>query len=223
MPSDIVVSIDRELKDKCPQLCLGVLSTEIENSSFSEKLWDEIKTQTAFIQTNYSLESIKQIPIVSATRSAYKITGKDPNRYRPAGEGIIRRVLRGGELYKINTAVDLVNLWALKFGYSVGGFDADKIVGEVVAGIGSEDEPYQAIGKGTLNIEGLPVLRDREGGIGTPTSDELRTALSIETSRMLVVFNAYAGKQNLLPVLDYALQTMQTFLGVNKVYTSIVE
>ena len=60
--------------------------------------------------------------------------------------------------------------------YSIGGFDADKFVGDTLTlGVGRAGEPYEGIGRGLLNIEGLPVYRDAEGGVGTPTSDNERT------------------------------------------------
>jgi len=219
----ISVSIGEELKKKCPGLCLGVMFAEIVNTRLSEDLWKEIDKQSEFLRSEYTTDSIKSIPIVSATRKAYKITGKDPNRYRPAGEGIMRRIVRGMDLYQINTAVDLVNLWALKYGYSIGGFDLEKVSGDVVAGIGKKDEQYNGIGRGKLNIEGMPVLRDSAGGIGTPTSDEERTAMSENTTKMMMVFNAYAGKQDLIPVMEYAAETLQTFLQSNTVYSRVVE
>ena len=58
-------------------------------------------------------------------------------------------------------------------------------------GRGREGEPYEAIGRGQLNIDGLPVWRDAIGGIGTPTSDNDRTKLSEATRRLLVTANLY--------------------------------
>ena len=49
------------------------------------------------------------------------------------------------------------------------------------------------IGRGPLNIEGLPVYRDAAGRIGTPTSDHERTKLSLSTTRLLFLINAYDG------------------------------
>ena len=66
-------------------------------------------------------------------------------------------------------------------------------------GIGREGEPYEGIGRGPLNIAGLPVYRDALGGIGTPTSDHERTKLSLETKRLLTIVNGYDGnRENVL-------------------------
>ena len=107
------------------------------------------------------MEDIKLQPAIAATREAYKRCGKDPGRYRPSAEALRRRLMRGIPLYQIDTLVDLINLVSLRTGYSIGGFDADKIQGKTLElGIGKSGEPFEGIGRGILNIEGLPVYRD---------------------------------------------------------------
>ena len=46
-----------------------------------------------------------------------------------------------------------------------------------------------------LNIEGLPVYRDAKGGVGTPTSDNERTKIELQTARLLVLINGYDGDE----------------------------
>ena len=106
-------------------------------------------------------------------------------------------MLQGKELYQCDTLVDLVNLASIAFGYSIGGFDADKFVGDTLTlGIGKEGEPYEGIGRGMLNIAGLPVYRDVKGGVGTPTSDNERTKMTLETRHLVVLINGYDGNEN---------------------------
>ena len=143
-----------------------------------------------------TVESLKQMSGIAATRRVYKACGKDPSRYRPAAEALIRRMLQGKELYRVNTLVDLINLASIAYGYSIGGFDADKMVGDrLELGVGKEGEPYEGIGRGMLNIAGLPVYRDGMGGVGTPTSDHERTKISMETTHLLVLINGYDGNE----------------------------
>ena len=105
-------------------------------------------------------------------------------------------MLQGKELYQIDTLVDLVNLASIRFGYSIGGFDADKFVGDTLTlGVGRKDEPYEGIGRGMLNIEGLPVYRDAIGGVGTPTSDNERTKMTLATTHLVVLINGYDGNE----------------------------
>ena len=139
---------------------------------------------------------MKDISGIAATRRIYRACGKDPSRYRPASEALIRRVLQGKALYQIDTLVDLINLASMAYGYSIGGFDANKFVGNTLTlGIGKEGEPYEGIGRGMINIHGLPVYRDEVGGVGTPTSDHERTKITIDTSHLLVLINGYDGNE----------------------------
>lgn len=105
-------------------------------------------------------------------------------------------MLQGKKLYQIDTLVDLINLASIAYGYSIGGFDADKFSGDTLTlGVGREGEPYEGIGRGMLNIAGLPVYRDAIGGVGTPTSDNERTKIDINTRRVLVLVNGYDGNE----------------------------
>lgn len=209
----IKVTISEEIKNACPQFVCATLEATIVNSPYSDELWKEINTfRQAYLKT-YTTESIKQMPAIQATRTAYKRCGKDPSRYRPSGEALVRRLLNGHELYQINTAVDLINLASISFGYSIGGFDLDKIEGtELVLGIGKAGEPYEGIGRGTLNIEGLPVYRDAIGGIGTPTSDNERTKLDLSTTHLLAIVNGYDGnRKNVQSCASFMLELLKKY------------
>ena len=190
----IVVSL--EIESVCPTFVGAAVEAQVTNSSYCEALWDEIHALENKYRQELTTESRKQLPGIAATRSVYKACGKDPSRYRPASEQLIRRMLQGKELYKIDTLVDLVNLASIAFGYSIGGFDADKFVGDTLTlGVGREEEPYEGIGRGPINIAGLPVYRDAEGGFGTPTSDHERTKMTLGTTHLVVLINGYDGNE----------------------------
>ena len=192
----ISVSVMPEIATACPTFVGACLVAKVVNSPFDAQLWEKIEATQAQLRQTLDTESLKQQPSIAATRQVYKTLGKDPSRYRPASESLIRRLLQGKNLYQANTLVDLINLASIVHGYSIGGFDASKIAGSVLRlGVGKADEPYEGIGRGMLNIEGLPVYRDELGGIGTPTSDNERTKLTLETSQLLVLINGYDGNE----------------------------
>ena len=143
----------------------------------------------------------------------YKACGKDPSRYRPAAEALVRRLLQGKELYQRDTLVDLINLASMKYGYSIGGFDADTFCGDTLTlGIGKKDEPYEGIGRGMINIEGLPVYRDAKGGVGTPTSDNERTKMHLDTTHLVVLINGYDGSEHgVVQTAEYIQQLLRKY------------
>ncbi len=193
---NIRVDISDEIRAVCPDFRFSVVRAEIRNSQYDAALWSEIEEEISRLKALHTTESIKRISGIAATREAYKRCGKDPSRYRPSNEQLMRRIIQGKGLYQIDTAVDLVNLASIRYGYSIGGFDLDKIDGDhVVLGIGREGEPYEGIGRGTLNIAGMPVYRDASGGIGTPTSDHERTKLSMSTTHFIAFVNGYDGNE----------------------------
>ena len=190
------IIVSQEIETVCPAFVGAAVEAQVVNTPYSKELWDEIHALEDRFRRELTTESLKDLPSIAATRRVYKACGKDPSRYRPASEQLIRRMLQGKELYQIDTLVDLINLASIAYGYSIGGFDADKFVGDTLTlGVGREGEPYEGIGRGTLNISGLPVYRDAEGGVGTPTSDHERTKMTLGTTHLVVLINGYDGNE----------------------------
>ena len=211
------ITVSPEIREKCPQYRGAAVYAEVKNTTYDEGLWSEIAQFTAHLQATESTESIKQQQAIMATREAYRACGKDPSRYRPSAEALRRRLLRGLDLYRIDTLVDLINLVSLRTGYSIGGFDADKIiVKELCLGIGRHEEPFEGIGRGLLNIEFMPVIRDAEGGIGTPTSDHERTKMDIGTTHILAIINGYSGDEGLQEAAEMTAALLQRYASATQ-------
>ena len=194
------IEIEDIIKNVAPHLQVVAIEADVINCDTPDDFWTELTQEALRIAQQYDLSQINKRPGIAATRAAYKALGKEPNRYRPSSEALCRRAVKGMELYRINALVDIINLISMRSGYSIGGFDADCIQGDLLRlGAGRAGEVFNAIGRGQLNIEGLPLYRDAVGGIGTPTSDEERTKLSITTRRLLMCINIY---QEEMPVGD---------------------
>ena len=190
------VIVSQEIERACPAFVGACVEAQVVNTPYNEALWQEIEAMGERFRQELTTESLKDMTSIAATRRVYKACGKDPSRYRPASEALIRRMLQGKQLYQRDTLVDLVNLASIAYGYSIGGFDADRFVGDTLTlGIGREGEPYEGIGRGMINIHGLPVYRDAEGGVGTPTSDHERTKMTIDTRHLVVLINGYDGNE----------------------------
>lgn len=193
-----MIKISSRIYEVSPHFQGVAISCQVQNSEPDAVLWEELDAEMADFATRFRMEDINKRPAIAANRKAYKALGKDPNRYRPSAEALCRRIVKEKSLYRINTLVDLINLVSIRTGYSIGGFDQDHIEGDTLTlGVGMADELFCGIGRGLLNIEGLPVYRDAKGGIGTPTSDEERTKISLDTTRVLVIINGYSGSEGL--------------------------
>ena len=190
------IIVSEEIETVCPKFVGACVEAKVQNSPYCQELWDEINALGKKYRDTLTTESLKEMSGIAATRKVYRACGKDPSRYRPASEALIRRMLQGKQLYQRDTLVDLVNLASIAFGYSIGGFDADKFEGDTLTlGVGKAGEPYEGIGRGNINIEGLPVYRDCLGGVGTPTSDNERTKMMSDTSHLVVLINGYDGNE----------------------------
>jgi DNA/RNA-binding domain of Phe-tRNA-synthetase-like protein len=210
------ITVGKELKERCPEFRGVAVYATVSNTPHSDGLWAEIDEFTDELLATSRSENVKNFPTIAATREAYKRCGKDPGRYRPSAEALRRRLLRNIPLYQIDTLVDLINLVSLRTGYSIGGFDADKIDGtELELGVGRAGEPFEGIGRGVLNIEGLPVYRDATGGIGTPTSDNERTKMGLETHHILAIVNGYSGADGLQEAAVMIQELLARYAGAD--------
>lgn len=208
----IQITLSEDILAACPDLHVLAIACRVRNTESDLRLWDEIAQEEETVRQTMKLEEVNKWLPIRATRQAYKKLGKDPNRYRPSAEALRRRILRGLPLYRIDTLVDLINLVSIRSGYSIGGFDAMKIQGDrLVLGVGKEGEVYRGIGRGELNIAGLPVYRDDIGGIGTPTSDEERTKIDMETTSLLMIINGYSGENGLMEAGRYAAERLRKY------------
>jgi len=119
--------------------------------------------------------------------------------------------------------VDIVNLVSLRSGFSIGGYDFDEIKFPVELSVGRSDDEYQGIGRGELNIESLPVLRDTLGAFGSPTSDSVRTSVTAQTQQFLMVVFGFGNFAEIQNTLNYAENILLTYAGTQQVDKWIIE
>ena len=215
----MTIQISNKIREACPQLALAIIICEVKNSVTSDKLWYEIDTEIQRINTTYSLEEINKRPEIAATRKIYKTLGKDPNRYRPSAEALCRRIVREIPIYQVSTLVDIINLVSVRSGFSIGGFDIEKIQGNIRLDVGTAADEFEAIGRGLMNVEGLPLYRDEVGGIGTPTSDNERSKISENTTQLLLIINGYSGEEGLQEAVNHTIQLLEKYAGLKQFET----
>ena len=154
----IHVNIDPRILDACPETRIGLVRATVVNGPTSDALWAEIEAAADEIKQRYELLEINQRPAIAGTRRLYKALGKDPSRYRVASEALCRRIIRDLGIYRLTTLIDVVNLVSIKSGYAISGLDGDRIEGDTLTmSVGTAEDVYNGIGRGLLNIAGMPV------------------------------------------------------------------
>lgn len=216
----IKIIIEEQWKTICPELQLACIEADVV-VRHNRDLWTKIDLQISELSQKIKMDEISHIPGIAASRMAYKRCGKDPARYRLSSEALLRRIISGKGLYQINNVVDQLNLVSVSTGFSIGGYDAGKIEGDIRFGIATQ-EPYEGIGRGSLNIEGLPVFRDQSGAFGTPTSDSERTRVSDETKRFLMIIINFGITPGLKEAQQNAKELLQEYCSAVNIEEQLI-
>jgi len=191
------VNIDVELKAKCPRVALACVTAEVETGGTPEGLDQELRGCEERIMKLPESKAVLESAAILATRAAYKALGKDPARYRGSAEALLRRVIAGKGLPRINNVVDVINLVSSESRLPVGLYDLAHVQGDIVFRAGRAEETYKGIGKYDLNLEGLPVFCDAVGPHGSPTSDSERTMVTLGTKQVIAIIISFGGAEGL--------------------------
>jgi DNA/RNA-binding domain of Phe-tRNA-synthetase-like protein len=191
------VSIEAELKAKCPRVALACLTAEVETGTTPEGLDQELRSCEERIIKLPEPKAVLESQAILATRTGYKALGKDPARYRGSAEALLRRVIAGKGLPRINNVVDVINLVSFESRSPVGLYDLAHVQGDIVFRAGRAEETYKGIGKYDLNLEGLPVFCDELGPHGSPTSDSERTMVTLSTKQIIAIIISFSGSDGL--------------------------
>jgi len=207
-----MITIERTIFEKAPGFRLGYLELDgavVRNSP--ESFWDEFGMEIEKIRQRFTLKNLVEDAHISGVRKLYRAWGMDPTRYRQSAERLHRRLLKGNDLYRINTAVDVCNRVSLQFRLPLGLYDRDKVQGSMTLRYGRDGESYLAVTEQEIGAGGRVVVCDDAGPIGSPTTDSRRT--SVDESTTALVLLVY-GPENIGggPVVE-AMETYRAMLS----------
>lgn len=163
--------------------------------------------------------SVRLQPDIDAARTMYKRVGIDPTKRRPSSEALLRRVMKGDPLPRVNSMVDVCNWCSFEFQLPYGLYDAGLIEGDVTLRIGLPGESYPGIRKDDVNVGGRIALVDARGPFGNPTSDSARTMITPATTRaFLTIFAPITVEPaRLSRVLDVTAERMREYTGATTI------
>jgi|SRR5579864_107614 len=224
----IELTIDPQIRAIAPSLAVGVVQCDAAVSDSPEALWKDIEHTCSEIKQACFANALAQHGFFqaiefSALRNLVRCLGKDPARYRGSAEALLRRVMQGKGLYRINCVVEVNNLVSLESKHSVGTYNLGTVDGNVQFRPGRPGERYKGIGKAEFDLEGLPVFADDLGPFGSPFSDSERTMIVPGNLTVSLAIIACSGQAGLEFALSRAASLLSKYAGAKNVITSIRE
>jgi DNA/RNA-binding domain of Phe-tRNA-synthetase-like protein len=190
LPDGRAVRLDATVADR---LLAGLVVVEEVRIGTAPAIHVETRALAEGLRALHAGKVPSEIPGLAEARNLYKSFGMEPSRHRPSSEALMRRVLKGEDLYQISNAVDACNLASLSFLLPIGMYDLGRVRGDVCLRTGREGEQYGGIRKGPVHLAGRLGLFDDDGPFGSPSSDSERTSVTEVTTRLLAVIMATAG------------------------------
>ncbi|GBF33406.1 hypothetical protein DCCM_2507 [Desulfocucumis palustris] len=217
------ILICQELKIVCPEITIGCIQAQVQVENSSDELWKEINDYCDVLRKEVQLEEIAAISTIQDGREVYKKLGKAPSKYRLSSEALLRRVLQGKGVYKVNNIVDINNLISLKSKFPVGSYNVKNLHQPISLMAGKTGEQYKGIGKELISIQNLPVLTDARGGFGSPTSDSERAMIRSDAKEIIMCIFSFSGIKNMEEYLQYAGELLEKYAYGQEVQTKIVQ
>lgn len=217
------ITIDAALRRCWPEVRLGALTFSVEVGAEAPGLAGRMETCLPSLRARMEETPFAAWPNLEESRAAFRACGKDPGRYRVSSEALLRRVRQGKELYRINSVVDVNNYLSLRSGFSLGSYDRDRLEEPLVLRCGRDGESYEGIGKGSVNLAGLPLLADVRGPVGSPCSDSPRAMITEATRRCLCLIYGFSSREALEACLAEAVEAFASLSGATEIRSRVVE
>ena len=211
--------IDVKLKTRFSDLTVltcNIKDVKVEKQNAElEKFKGEI---TEKAKEKYDLNSVRNLPTFRAYRDFFWRVGIDPTKNRPAAEALIRRVLRGRTMPRINTLVDAYNLASIKTEMALAAFDANKLKGDLIMRFAEKREKFLGIGmeKPMLLQGGEIVISDNQKLVAIyPYRDADSTKITEKTKNVMLLVCGVPGigEENLQNAAQVALEYITSFCG----------
>jgi DNA/RNA-binding domain of Phe-tRNA-synthetase-like protein len=188
--------ITDEIFDSFPETVVGIaVARGIDNGGSSAEVSELLAQQQAAALEQLSGAPIDQHPLIAPWREAYRKFGAKPKKQPSSIESLLRRIAGGRPIAGINKLVDIYNAVSLKYLVPAGGEDLDKMSGDLLLTVASENEsPVAVIGEQDERppYPGEVIYKDDLGAVCRRWNwkEAERTKLSAETTNAILVVEA---------------------------------
>lgn len=186
---------------------LKVGQSTLSFEEYEQEIFKEIRSQM-------TLEEAKDDPIFRSYRDLYWTFGMDPTKLRVSSEAVLRRVLKGLNLWRISDVVDIINLASAYHKIPIGLIDTSKLDGDLVIRSAHKGEIFQRIGGKTITCRGREIVVADENKIvcfGYATHDSEFTMITKNSKSVLVLL--YGAEVVTRTVMDNALKVTIDMIG----------
>jgi DNA/RNA-binding domain of Phe-tRNA-synthetase-like protein len=191
------LKIQTNLQDKFPGLAAQIVRFYNVNVRRELQELEEYKSKVINdTQAKWEVDKLRDTHEFRAYRDFFWKLDIDPTKNRPAAEALIRRVLRGRPIPKINTWVDAYNLVSITSTIPIASFDLDLLEGELFMREAKTGEKFLGIGMKepvTMN-GGESVIEDGTRLVAIyPYRDADYSKVSLKTANVLVLMCGAPG------------------------------
>ena len=124
--------VDQSVIDLFPALRIGVaIATGVTNAKFNAALQERKQRARDEFVSKYNADNLLSHPNIGAWRETYRAFGVKAKRYKPTAEALLRRLIHGEALPTISCAVDQYLVVETKYLLPIGGYDLDRVVGNI--------------------------------------------------------------------------------------------
>ena len=187
----MLIKVDKDLETKFPSLSALVMRLQGAKVRLEDPELEAFKGEVIErIKGRWALEQLREHPVFRAYRDFFWRVGVDPTKTRPASEALIRRVLRGRSLPRINTFVDAYNLASMEAAVPLAAFDMAWLSGDLLMREAITGEEFLGIGmeKPVILEGGEVVVEDGEKLVAIyPYRDAEVAKITVETEDVLML------------------------------------
>ncbi len=180
------------------QLTVGESSREF--GEFEQSIFRQIRER-------WTPADIATDPMFRSYRDLYWSFGMDPTKLRVSSEALVRRVLNGHNLWRVNDVVDVINLASAYHGIPIGLIDEGTLDGSLTVRVARRGEKFRRIGGKEYICRGREIVLADQSKIvcfGFATHDSDHTKVTPRSRSVLVLL--YGAPSVSASVMDAAMK-----------------
>jgi len=225
------VKISKEISLKYPALRIGCIHLVEGNNAreVSTELVDFQRYAEELIRSNFeNVEKLNESLFIQVWKQIYRDNGTKPSKYRPTVEALCRRALKNQKLPIINNIVNSYIVGSLKSLMPYGGYDAEKVEGDIHLRFSEGGEIFEGIdGTKFETFAGEVVYADAKDILTSRWNyrDSAKAMITRTTKNVILLTEAPVESiedEHLQFAVDHVKTLLNRFVGGN-VSSAIVE